>query len=635
MTLPPGFLDELRARLTLSSVVGRKVVWDLRRSNQARGDWWAPCPFHQEKSPSFHVDDRKGFYYCFGCHAKGDAVTFLKETENLSFMEAVEVLAREAGLTLPDRDPRAQERADRRSQLIAAAEEAAKWFRLQLRSAAAGPARDYLARRGLSPEAQDRWSLGYAPDARQGLFQALTARGLAADLVVEAGLCARPEDGGAPYDRFRNRIVFPIRDGRGRVIGFGGRALDPAARAKYLNGPETPIFDKGRTLYNLDRAREAAGRGAPVILAEGYMDVIALAEAGFTGAVAPLGTAVTEDQLRLLWRLAPEPVVALDGDAAGLRAGLRLIDLALPLIEAGRSLRFAMLPGGQDPDELIRARGAAAMQQVLDQARPMVALLWARAIEGRVFDSPERRAALDRDLRAQLARIRDPGLRGHYEQELRRLRADLFGPARPPGAARGPGRGRAWGLPPAPASASARASALAAAPEGAEHRLIEAAIFAALVRHPGLIADFLPDLEQMTPADPDHAEIRAALMAAAAAPDRLAAPVLAALTAQAHAGIAPAVRSDDIDFARICIAADLARLTAHRGARAEIEEAIRDLDEAPDEVLTRRLSQAAAARHRADRPPTEDNPDMGEDRAALSAHLQKLIEDQIWVRKRR
>ena len=270
MSLPPGFLDELRNRVTISSVVGRKVVWDMRKSNQAKGDYWAPCPFHQEKTASFHVDDRKGFYYCFGCHAKGNAFTFLQETENMSFMEAVETLAREAGLPMPERDPRAAEKADRLSELAKVTEAAVRFFRMQLNTGAAAGAREYLRGRGLAQSALDRFEIGYAPDARQALWDALTGAGIAGDLIIEAGLCAKPDDGGAPYDRMRGRIIFPIRDGRGRCIGFGGRALSANARAKYLNSPETPLFDKGRALYNLGPARSACGKGQPLIVAEGY-----------------------------------------------------------------------------------------------------------------------------------------------------------------------------------------------------------------------------------------------------------------------------------------------------------------------------------------------------------------------------
>ncbi|NNK79743.1 MAG: DNA primase, partial [Litoreibacter sp.] len=277
MSLPPGFLDELRSRSSIAQVVGRKVIWDSRKSNQGKGDMWAPCPFHQEKTASFHVDDRKGYYYCFGCHAKGDAIGFIMETENVGFMEAVEILSREAGMQMPAPDPQAQQKADRRAQLADVMEQAVQFYRLQLKTAAATFAREYLSGRGLSEAVQERFEMGFAPDQRQGVWTHLTGKGVKPELIVDAGLCAKPDDGGAPYDRFRGRIMFPIRDVRGRCIAFGGRAMQADARAKYLNSPETELFDKGRNLYNHGPAREAAGKGQPLIVAEGYMDVIALA----------------------------------------------------------------------------------------------------------------------------------------------------------------------------------------------------------------------------------------------------------------------------------------------------------------------------------------------------------------------
>ena len=468
MSLPPGFLDELRTRVTLSSVVGKKVTWDMRKSNLAKGDFWAPCPFHQEKSASFHVDDRKGFSYCFGCHAKGDAVTFVKDSENLSFIEAVAVLAAEAGMQMPARDPRAAEKADRRTEIQQVLDEAVKFYRLQLKTAAGAAARIYLAqKRRLTEAAWDRWDIGWSPENAQAVVDHLRAKGIAEDLMTASGVVAK-SDTGRLYDRFHARIIFPIRDGRGRVISLGGRSLDPNARAKYLNGPETDLFDKGRTLFNQSPAREAAGKGKPLIVAEGYMDVIALCEAGFTAAVAPLGTAVTDDQLRMLWRIADEPIMALDGDSAGIKAAQRVIDLSLPLLQAGKALRFAILPGGMDPDDLIRANGAPAMQAVLDQARPMVRLLWQRETEGRVFDSPERRAALDKTLRGHLARIADPSIRSHYADEMKRLRLDLFGTAHHRPFQPGPFRKGRF-APPGGALASTRSSLLAQA--GGGHRL--------------------------------------------------------------------------------------------------------------------------------------------------------------------
>ena len=639
MSLPPGFLDELRTRLTLSQVVGRKVTWDARKSNMAKGDFWAPCPFHQEKSPSFHVDDRKGFYYCFGCHAKGDALTFVKETENLSFIEAVELLAREAGMVMPARDPREAERADTRTHLADVMEEAVKWFRLQLKTSAASEARAYLAKRGLSPEAQDRWHIGFAPDQRQGLFHALTQKGIAPQMIVDAGLCIKPDDGGAPYDRFRGRIIFPIRDGRGRAISLGGRAMDPNARAKYLNGPETPLFDKGRNLFNIGPAREAAGKGLPLIVAEGYMDVIALSEAGFRAAVAPLGTAITEDQLRLMWRVADEPLISLDGDAAGIRAALRLVDLALPLLEAGKGLRFAILPGGQDPDELIKAQGAPAMQRVLDGAQPMVNLLWTRETEGKVFDSPERKAALDKTLRALINRIADPSIRSHYTEEIRRLRAELFGPAAKPFRKWTPSslKGQRPEANPQPLS-STRASLLVRGDDTLDEELREAVILATLITHPALIHRFESDLDRLDMSTEDHQTLRHLLLSTPeqSLPHVLQGlPALDVLMTRPHVLIAPPVRNkQDADLAILCLAEEFAKLDARRGARREVADAMEDLTGIADEGLTWRLAQAASARHRADQPNRNDTADLGEDRNALSNHLQSLIDSKVWEKKR-
>ncbi|MEO6301227.1 MAG: DNA primase [Paracoccaceae bacterium] len=639
MNLPPGFLEELRTRTSLSQVVGRKVTWDQRRSNQGKGDLWAPCPFHQEKSASFHVDDRQGYYYCFGCHAKGDAVTFVKETENLGFMEAVEVLAREAGMAMPQRDPVAAQKADHRTELTKVMEEAVKWFRLQLKTSAAAEARAYLARRGLSEAAQDRWEIGFAPDQRQTLFNALTQKSIAPQLIIEAGLCAKPDDGGAPYDRFRGRIIFPIRDGRGRAISLGGRALDPNARAKYLNGPETDLFDKGRNLFNHGPAREAAGKGQPLIVAEGYMDVIALVEAGFKSAVAPLGTAVTEDQLKLMWRIHDEPIIALDGDKAGIAAALRVVDLALPLLEAGKGLRFAILPTGLDPDDLIKAQGAGAMQKVIDAAQPMVNLLWRRETDGRSFDSPERKAALDKTLRAALTRITDASIRSHYGEEIKRLRLELFGSRARPNWQ--PQRKGKFTELPQPALSSTKGSLLATASGRIDEVLREAVILATFITHPTLVPRFESALERMELTGEGHNAIRTILLSHLdpyTLEDRLrrAAPAaLDVLMARPHVQIAPPVRNRaDAELATLCLAEELAKLDAGRGARREIEDGIEDFVGLVDEGLTWRLSQANEARHRADHPPRADTADMGEDRAALSNHLQNLINSRVWEKKK-
>lgn len=616
MSLPPGFLDELRTRTSLAQVVGRKVMWDQRKSNQGKGDMWAPCPFHHEKTASFHVDDKQGFYYCFGCHAKGDAISFVRETENVSFVEAIEILAREAGMQMPARDPRAQEKADRRTELANVMEQAIQYFRLQLRTTAATHAREYLTGRGFDDAALDRWEIGYAPDDRQATFRHLTEKSIAPDMIIDAGLAAKPDNGGAPYDRFRGRIIFPIRDARGRAIALGGRALDPNARAKYLNSPETELFDKGRSLYNHAKAREHAGKGQPLVVAEGYMDVIALAEAGFGAVVAPLGTAITEDQLRLLWRIHPEPIVALDGDKAGLRAAMRVIDLALPMLEAGQSLRFALLPEGQDPDDLIKAQGAGAMQRLLDQAVPMVQLLWRRETEGKVFDSPERKAALDKSLREAIRKIADPSVRSHYGEEIKRLRQELFAPARR--TANFVPNGRQWGRKSAPRQAlpETRASILASGAGSVGDVMREAVILGVILRNPECLHQFEADLELVEFRNPDHRALANAILAHdpddpdalnEAVVRQIGSSALEKLFAQNHLSVVPSIHTPgDNELAQLCLAQEFAKLKAARGAEREIEEAARDLDGQADEGLTWRLGQAAESRSKAERSETED-----------------------------
>ncbi|MCB1332419.1 MAG: DNA primase [Roseivivax sp.] len=623
MSLPPGFMDELRSRTSLAQVVGRKVLWDTRKSNQAKGDLWAPCPFHQEKTASFHVDDRKGYYYCFGCHEKGDALSFVQKTENVGFMEAVEILAGEAGMQMPARDPQAQQKAEQRNGLRDVVEAAQNAFRLWLNTAGAADARAYLERRGLSRAAQERFGIGFAPDGWQTLWDHLRGKGFDEAEIIEAGLAKPSTKGGKPYDVFRNRIIFPIRDPRDRVIAFGGRAMDPKDNAKYLNSPETPLFDKGRTLYNHGPAREAAGKGAPLIVAEGYMDVIALSEAGFGGAVAPLGTAVTEHHLAMLWRISDEPIIALDGDKAGIRAAHRVIDLALPLLEAGKGLRFALMPDGQDPDDLIRAKGAEAVQAVLDAAQPMVRLLWQRETAGKVFDSPERKAALDKALRDKLKLIGDPSLRRHYGDEIKDLRWQLFRPA-----TRRPAR-KGFQPPGAPVETT-KASLLAAGDDAAFDRMREAVILAALLLTPDLVEEFETQLEAMPCTDPVHARLRDLLLAGIGsdgatlrerAEQEIGTQPLETLLSARHVAVVPCVRNPgDSDMVRMTVAEELAKLEARRGLLAEIAEAEEDLQGLADEAVTWRLRQAAQHHSDAERSAREDRTeyDIGPNGAAVN-----------------
>ncbi|WP_417249932.1 DNA primase [Celeribacter sp.] len=628
MSLPPGFLDELRSRVSLAQVVGRKVVWDPRKSNQGKGDMWAPCPFHQEKTASFHVDDKQGFYYCFGCHAKGDAIGFVKETENVNFMEAVEILAREVGMPIPARDPQAQKKADRRSELAEVLEAAQRFFKMSLAQAGGANARAYLDRRQMRPETREQFEIGYAP-AGNALLAYLKDQGIDDKTAHEAGLAGKPDDGRAMYDFYRDRIMFPIRDARGRLISFGGRAMDPNARAKYLNGPQTILFDKSHALYNHGPARVACGKGQTLIVAEGYMDVIALSEAGFGAAVAPLGTAVTDHQLQLMWRMAQEPVIALDGDRAGLQAAYRVIDLAMPLIQAGQSLRFAVMPEGTDPDELIKDKGVEAMQEQLDTALPMVALLWRRETEGKVFDSPERRAALDKSLRDAIRPITDPSIKRHYGEILKEMRYELFRPAggrpdsgpapqqggysRPRRGSGGGGRG-GWGKQLAIPTEGVKSSRLVAGDEGFADLMREAVILATVLRNPSMAEVFLSQLEHLLPESPDHAQILDAIVTRADAGETLRDVVtemvgrgsIDRLFAHPHVQIAPPVRNPDPEVAQACLTEELAKIKARRGYQAELSDGIVDLVEAGDENVTWRLYQAAEARNRATKAEAED-----------------------------
>jgi DNA primase len=512
MAFAPEFLDEIRARVPLAGIVGRRVKL-IKRGREHTG----LCPFHNEKTPSFTVSEEKGFYHCFGCGAHGDAIGFVMRMEGLSFPEAVERLAGEAGLQVPQASPEDRAAARRRADLYDVVEAAAAWFEERLAGSEGAEARAYLDGRGLRAETLAAFRLGYAPDRRGQMRAALNARGLDDAQLAEAGLIKlgeAPDD--APRDHFFNRIIFPITDRRGRVIAFGGRALGES-RAKYLNSPETPLFHKGRVLYNLARARQAAHDTGELIVCEGYMDVIALGQAGFPAAVAPLGTAITEEQIAELWRLADEPVLCLDGDQAGRRAGFRAAERALGLLRPGRSLRFAMLPAGEDPDSLVQGQGPAALRAVLAAARPLSELLWLIETDGRRLETPERQAALIAALDQRIRGIGDEALQAAYRDALSRRFERRFGygiwgrrAARSPGpGARWPRNGRRQGAGQGgyqsgrPRSGRAGSGA-AAAGLGARQapglllRRQAQVLLAALVNHPALIGESAEEMAGFT-----------------------------------------------------------------------------------------------------------------------------------------
>jgi DNA primase len=424
MRFTPEFLDELRSRVRVSDVVGRTVKL-TRRGNA----YWGLSPFKKEKTPSFSVDDNRQSYHCFSTGQHGDIIKFLMETKGLSFPEAVEELAEEAGLELPKESPHAAAQAELRKGLIEACEQAALFFQAQLRRSGGRQATEYLKNRGLSEAELDAFRIGFAPMERTALKDYLINRGFLEPTLIEAGLVIKSDDGGAAYDRFRNRVMFPILGPKDAVIAFGGRALDPEARAKYLNSPETPLFKKGDVLYNLAAARAASAETKkPLIVCEGYMDVIALWGAGIKTAVAPLGTALTENQIALLWRQSEEPVLCFDGDTAGIAAAYRSIDRALPLLKPSKSLNFAFLPQGQDPDDMIRAGNSASLEALLDAPHSLADVLWRRETEARPLDTPERRAALRSHLRSLITGIADKDVRLAYGVEFANRLRDYFAP---------------------------------------------------------------------------------------------------------------------------------------------------------------------------------------------------------------
>lgn len=422
MRFSPTFLDDIRERVPISNVVARRVTWDRKKTNTSRGDYWACCPFHGEKSPSFHCEDRKGRYHCFGCGVSGDHFRFLTELEGMNFPEAVQTIADMAGVPMPQPDRQAEQREKERTTLLDVMELATAFFQDQLQTAGGAKARAYLRDRGLNGRTIETFRLGYAPESRNALKEHLAGKGIPKDQIEACGLVVHGPDIPVSYDRFRDRIMFPILSSREKVIAFGGRAMSADAPAKYLNSNETELFHKGNVLYNFTRARRASQgpEGAGTIIAvEGYMDVIALHQAGVENAVAPLGTALTENQLDLLWRMTPEPVLCFDGDGAGIRAANRAVDLALPHLKPGRSVRFAMLPDGKDPDDLVRHEGRAPFDKVLSMARPLAEMLWLREVGSGDHSTPEKRAELEARLKQMTAVIADESVRRHYGQDVR------------------------------------------------------------------------------------------------------------------------------------------------------------------------------------------------------------------------
>jgi DNA primase len=511
VTLTPQWLDELRSRITLSALIGRTV-----KVTRAGREFKACCPFHNEKTPSFTINDEKGFYHCFGCSAHGDAIRWMTDQRGLSFMDAIKELAAEAGMEVPAADPRVAQRAEKANNLYDVMTAAQDWFVQQLQGVEGAAARSYLQKRGFSAKTIQEFGFGLAPDNRTALKSALQKFGI--PMLVEAGLLIAVDDK-EPYDRFRGRLMIPIRDPRGRVIAFGGRILGDG-EPKYLNSPDTPLFDKGRTLYNLDKCSPASRKTGRVIVVEGYMDVIAIAQAGFADAVAPLGTALTEQQIQMLWRMTEKPLLCFDGDSAGQKAAMRAALRALPLLKPGHSLQFVTLPEGQDPDDLVKKSGPKAFAELLDRSEPLVERLWRSEVAAGPLDTPEDRAGLKQRLGGHMANIADAEIRRHYADAFRERFDTLFAPkARAPfqpGIPTRKGKARDWRAP-------------QILPPGAETKSFNAknsnflvqGVLGALLRNPVLIQHHQEALSDFVPADPNHAKLLGAILDASFAKESL------------------------------------------------------------------------------------------------------------------
>ena len=534
MRFTPQFLDELKARLPVSEVVGRRVK--LARSGR---EFKGLSPFNKEKTPSFFVNDQKQAWFDFSSGKNGSIFDFVMESEGVTFPEAVERLAQMAGMPLPKFSREDEERAAKRKSLHDVMELTAKFFQDTLAGKTGAKARGYLADRGIDVATQLKFRLGYAPGERYALKEHLGGHGIPTEDMIESGLLIAGDDIPVPFDRFRDRVIFPITDLRGRVVAFGGRALEKDAQAKYLNSPETPLFHKGATLYNISAARQAAHDGAPIVVVEGYVDVIAMVSAGFAATVAPLGTALTEDQLGLLWKMADEPLLCFDGDSAGLRAAYRAVDLAMPRLAPGKSLKFALLPQDQDPDDLFRSGGREAIAEVTAAARPLAAMLWARETEGHQFDTPERRAALEARLNAVTSSIGDEAVRKYYRQDFNARLSQFFAPVQgqrrdtrgqrwEQGQGqnwRGRGQGRDW--PPRNTQRGGRpgpyvvvSQQLATSPVHRGHRSAvprrEALILQAALNHPWLLHDHLEELASLEFRHAEAEKLKSALIDSAA-----------------------------------------------------------------------------------------------------------------------
>ena len=654
MNFSKTFLDDLRASTSLSELIGQKVSWDQKKTRPGQGDFWASCPFHEEKTASFHVDSKKGFYYCFGCHAKGDCFTFLKDFENLSFLDTVNFLAHRSGISLPTSSNKVKQDNKKELKLLEIHKVASSFYESQLKTTSATACCQYLQSRGLTAAAIEHFEIGFSPNLPSELYKHLKGKNFDSVAIVDSGLCVQTETKKEPFDRFRNRVMFPIKDTRGQTIAFGGRSLDTNARAKYLNSPETPLFSKGKIVYNYSKASKHGKSKLPLLVVEGYMDTVALFQAGYLNVVAPLGTAITEQQLQLIWGLHKEPLVLFDGDKAGQNAVQKLLSLALPFLEAEKSLRFGKLPAGQDPDDFLKSEGIEGLKSILETALPAINILWANLTDGSVFDSPERKAALDIKLRQQISKIKNSHLRRHFEEASAEIRKQFF--AKPKSKTINSMGYKEWGFRKLHSRQevkpldSTKNSFLGQASNkvDTELRLKEGAIVLGAINHPSIAYQLETELSRLSFKFDDLKKIRDSILAELPLKDgtdtkvfhekikkRLKFDAVEKLQKIPHLRIHPFLDIKASEFnAQRAIKDAITRHKALLNFKSEISLAEDQFFDATSESLTNRIQKANKSFQKATKGSENQILDNDELTKVSTQKLHSMIEHKIWLKKK-
>ena len=652
-----NFIQELRDKLSLAEIVGKKVRWDQRKSNQIKGNFWACCPFHDEKTASFKVDDVKGFYYCFGCHEKGDCITFIRKTENLDFLSAIKRLASEAGVQIPNSFETKQISVDGKSRqtLVDIHELAVKFYSNELNKRPSNNASNFINNRIVSQTIIANFRIGFAPEGKKNLFNFLNQQGYDTELIVKSGLCAR-NDNGEIFDRFRNRIIFPIINQKGEVVGLGGRALSSTANAKYLNSPETEIFHKGKLLFNQNNCTSSAQNTNQVTVVEGYMDVIALAKIGLTNCVAPLGTAVTAEQLQKIWRMSNNPIFAFDGDTSGEKALIRLAFLSLPLISAEKTIQACKLPTGQDPDDLVTLFGKERLVELLAQPQSLLEIIWEHETKGATYKTPENRVSLENKLSTILKKMTDVKLRSHFSSAFYELKQNLFRQ----GQNSYSNFLKSQSIPQDNAfkktskklerpTSGAKKSLLASStkPDSMESRFQETAIIISLINHPKLIRIFSLQLDEIEFLFIDLKNIYQKVLSLTAkeqlSRDELLEKlnkisgheVYRKLISTGHLKVNPFLKQcASFEEAKMALDDVLTRKIARQNMVQELADAQDEIRDKGNEALTWRLDQANQFLHQAQSGRSIPDPFHKKDLEQDIKKIKDLIKDEIWIKRK-